>query len=327
MMPSPEISDADRATAAKVGVAAIEAFYGSRLEDLDGDCQFLHSHLERLLKRSGFGSLKIETRSKGLDSVVAKLQKKCADPASNYCQRILGGETPDKIITDLVGVRITTQFSDQIDEVAELIKKNFSISPEECVDHRVPSSHDKFGYAALHIVANPIETTSTLIYFTDCKFEVQIRSALMDIWSVVNWDIAYKGESDVPSEILRRISTLSALFYLVDQEFTRIRDETTEVSAELARDQDCLNGFDSTYLSEDVASALRRRGIVFCDDERTQLQACYEEVGRYFEYDRTLEKIVQRDTLAVFLLDRERFSWIISQDVKSAVENIDRRTK
>ncbi|HEY4848750.1 MAG TPA: RelA/SpoT domain-containing protein [Methylocella sp.] len=285
-----------------------------------GDAEFLRGYFERLLCRCGYSSLIVEARPKPLASAIDKIRRKCADENSPYCSRILNGEPPERILTDLVGVRITCKFSDQIDEVEALLAKNFSLRDIERIDHRKPKHYGNFGYAALHLVADPIQTSVTQIYFSDCAFEIQIRSALMDVWSVVNWDIAYTEERKAPYELLRRMSTLSALFYLVDQEFIRIRDEMSEESNALRS----VTGDQAFEFSTEIAGALAKRGITFDLRDRAKLVDFAEKARTYIAKDGDLGRIVTVDALALYLFDRDRFAWIVNERTAKAVDDIDR---
>jgi ppGpp synthetase/RelA/SpoT-type nucleotidyltranferase len=311
----------DRNRATEIGVAAITAFYGSRSLDLESDSEFLKGHFSRLLRRSGYSSLTVETRSKELDKAIEKIRRKCADENSQYSARILAGEPPERILTDLVGVRITCKFSDQIDEIEKLVRANCVLREAERIDYRRPKHYGNFGYAALHLVADPIEASSS-VYFSGCAFELQIRSALMDIWGVVNWDIAYTDERTLPYELLRRMSTLSALFYLVDQEFIRIRDEMADRVAITLNSQETEG--DNFQFSPDVAAALLKRGIAFEPLERVKLVECSKKAQTYFSRDVVLENNTTLDALALYLFDRDKFAWIVNDLSIKAVDDIDR---
>jgi ppGpp synthetase/RelA/SpoT-type nucleotidyltranferase len=313
----------DRDRAAAIGTAALGAFYGSRSADLEGDAEFLESHVKRLLTRSGYPSLKVEGRPKARDSAIQKLRRKCADNGSHYFRRILDGEPPQAVLTDLVGIRITCRFSDQIDEVATLIRANYLVRDADCVDHRQPVNYAAFGYAALHLVAEPVKATATQVYYSGCAFEIQIRSSLMDIWSVVNWDIAYTDERDIPQELLRRMSSISALFYLVDQEFTRIRDEVSEGSKRTAEEELGSAGVAVSF-SDKLAVSLAKRGIAFDAAERKVLGEHFARASSYLAKDPSLGALATQDAVALFLSDRDRFAWVLGALAVKAIGEIER---
>jgi ppGpp synthetase/RelA/SpoT-type nucleotidyltranferase len=316
-----KLSAEDRERAAEIGVTSIRAFYGSRAGDLDGDCEFLEGHLRRTLDRGGFSALAVKARPKKLSSAIDKIRRKCADANSSYASRLLKGEHPQQILTDLVGARITCKFSDQIDVIEELLKANYKLRNSARMDYRKPKEFGYFGYAALHLVGEPITASATQIYYSGCAFELQVRSALMDIWSVVNWDVAYTDEDDIPYEILRRMSTLSALFYLVDQEFIRIR---TEASLGPERSAFAHKSPMAFEFSPAVAQALARRSINASELEHEDLLSSRTKAQYYYSKDSSLGRHVTVDALALYLLDKERFSWLINHEVLHILGEIDR---
>ena len=221
-----KLNDSDIDRAIKLGKSSLAAFYDSRQGDLQYDCDHLEKHLRSLLERNGFPSLEITCKPKELKSALQKIERKCLDAESGYADRILDGIPAEDIMTDLVRGRITCHFSDQIDMVAQQIKKHFTVIPDFSEDHQLPTRFAEFGYHALHLIFEPPTMSGGIqTYFSDRRIEIQIRSALMDIWSVVNWDIGYKSGKEVAPEIKRRLAGVSALFYLVDREFMGIRDD------------------------------------------------------------------------------------------------------
>lgn len=140
-------------------------------------------------------------------------------------------ETKDKYktlndITDILGLRIITYFSDDVDEVAEIIEKEFKIDVQKSVDKRKALEPDRFGYLSLHYIASLSEERLKLTEYqeySDYCFEIQIRSLLQHAWAEIEHDIGYKSSAAVPHEIKRNFSRLAGLLELADEEFKRIR--------------------------------------------------------------------------------------------------------
>ncbi len=76
-----------------------------------------------------------------------KLSDKYLDPKKNY------SKLTD--ITDLAALRIITYYEDEVDQVAEVIKKEFIVIPEKSIDKR-ETAPDKFGYYAFNLVCTHI---------------------------------------------------------------------------------------------------------------------------------------------------------------------------
>jgi putative GTP pyrophosphokinase len=101
-------------------------------------------------------------------------------------------------ITDLVGIRVIVYFEDEIDQVADIIEKEFVIDRENSIDKRI-IGEDKFGYRSLHYVASFKPNRLKLreySSFKKLKFEIQIRSILQHSWAEIEHDLGYKGENE-----------------------------------------------------------------------------------------------------------------------------------
>lgn len=118
-------------------------------------------------------------------------------------------------ITDLVGLRIITFYSDEVDKVAAIAKRIFDIDWKESVDKRKIHELDAFGYNSLHYICR-LKTGGP-------RFELQMRTALQHVWSTITHDTCYKGDVKIPNEYLRQFSRLAGMMELIDDEFSRLR--------------------------------------------------------------------------------------------------------
>lgn len=160
----------------------------------------------------------VSARVKDRDSLLKKIDKK-----DKY-------STIDEI-TDVIGVRIITHYSDEVDAVAALLKKEFIIDEENSIDKRELLDPDRFGYLSLHYVAElNNERIKLLEYkqFDKIKFEIQIRSILQHTWAEIEHDIGYKSKSEVPKEVRRQFSRLAGLLEIADSEFVNIRSSLVD---------------------------------------------------------------------------------------------------
>jgi hypothetical protein len=199
------------------------------------------------------------------------------------------------------------------------LRRHYLFRDSERIDYRKPQEYGHFGYAALHVIGEPIEVKPTQIYYSDCAFEVQIRSALMDVWGVFNWGTAYTEEKDIPYDVLRRMSTLSALLYLVDEEFIRIRGEIGRQEAAIS-----ISKSEVTKLSQKLRLALERRNISLDRKDYERLGEYQQKAEDYFSKDGSLQDYISVDALALYLLDGERFAWLINEEVTLKISRVDR---
>lgn len=169
------------------------------LEQLAKDA---YDQLRRALRDQGIYVTAIEYRVKTEKSLAGKLELKGAKYKS----------IDD--VTDLVGMRVITFYTDEVDKVAAIAKRVFDIDWQESVDKR-KHQLNVFGYNSLHYICR-LKTGSP-------RFELQMRTALQHVWSTIEHDTGYKGDVKIPNEYLRQFSRLAGMLELIDDEFSRLR--------------------------------------------------------------------------------------------------------
>jgi ppGpp synthetase/RelA/SpoT-type nucleotidyltranferase len=151
-----------------------------------------------------------ERRVKTEDSLTGKLEKKGYKYKTIYD------------ITDLVGIRAVTYYTDDVDKVAAIAKQIFDIDWKNSVDKR-KHQLDSFGYLSLHYICYLKEGP-----LRDIPFEIQMRTALQHVWSAIEHDIGYKGAVKLPPEFVRQFSRLAGMLEMADDEFSRLRTAMSE---------------------------------------------------------------------------------------------------
>jgi putative GTP pyrophosphokinase len=145
-----------------------------------------------------------------------KLQSKYTDPQKNY--RRLDD------ITDLVGLRIITYYEDEIDLVAEVIRREFEIDSENSADRRI-SEPDRFGYYAInYIVRHSAQRLRSVEYkrFSGQCCEIQITSILRHAWAEIQHEW-YDLRDEFPDQIKRRFARMAALLEVAESEFLELK--------------------------------------------------------------------------------------------------------
>ena len=123
-------------------------------------------------------------------------------------------------ITDLVGIRVITFYTDEVDKVAVIAKRIFDIDWQESVDKRKLHELNSFGYNSLHYICR-LKTGGP-------RFELQMRTALQHVWSTIEHDTGYKGDVKIPDVYLRQFGRLAGMMELIDDEFSRLRTVLTD---------------------------------------------------------------------------------------------------
>jgi len=164
--------------------------------------------LHEAIGRYGLEVTAVEARVKTEQSLAGKLALKGAKYATL------------RDITDLVGARIVTYYTDDVDRIASMAEQLFEIDWNNSVDKRRLHQLDSFGYNSLHYICK--------IPGYNFRFELQLRTTLQHAWAAINHDTGYKTGIEIPKEYLRRINRLAGLLEMADDEFSRIRSEITD---------------------------------------------------------------------------------------------------
>lgn len=161
----------------------------------------------------------MEHRVKTADSLAGKLELKGAKYHSL------------NDVTDIVGFRVVTFYSADVDKVAVIVSETFNVDRDNSVDKRKLHRLDSFGYNSLHYICSLPKTIvddPEQPLLNELRFEIQMRTALQHVWSTLDHDTGYKGNVKIPREYLRQFNRLAGMLELIDEEFSRLRTILTD---------------------------------------------------------------------------------------------------
>ena len=167
----------------------------------------VYDQLRQVLHEQSVELSAIEYRVKTEQSLAGKLERKGDKYASL------------EDITDLVGLRIITFYTDDVDKVAAIVQQLYDVDWSNSIDKRKAHELTSFGYNSLHYICRLKEGSA--------PFEIQMRTALQHVWSAIEHDIGYKGAVKLPPEYRRQFSRLAGMLELADDEFSRLRTTMT----------------------------------------------------------------------------------------------------
>lgn len=194
---------------------------GRTMEEYEQQCELYSAFTEKA--ETLVGEL-LEEKGLPVHSITSRVKE---EPSlRNKLHRFEGKYSKLDDVTDVAGIRIITHYVDDVDAVAAAIEEEFDIDTTASVDKGALLDPDRFGYLSLHYVAKLAPARLQLTEyqrFSDCKVEIQIRSILQHAWAEIEHELGYKSRQAVPREIRRRLSRLTAILELADEEFALLR--------------------------------------------------------------------------------------------------------
>lgn len=175
---------------------------------------FVNQALKEFIKKEDFFVMSTEHRTKEIDSLEGKLNRKA------------GKYRSINEITDLVAFRIICYFADTVDAIAEKLSTIFDIDYKNSIDKRNSLQATEFGYISLHYVCYLKENDCKMNpSFRHIRFEIQLRSVLQHAWAEIEHNLGYKSHFGIPRVLRRQFSRTAGLLEIADDEFMSLRDD------------------------------------------------------------------------------------------------------
>jgi Uncharacterized protein conserved in bacteria len=178
-----------------------------------------------------------------------KGEKSFLDKAQRY-------DDPRSEINDLVGLRVITYFTGEIDRVERKLSGLFAVDPSLTKDKANDLGRDRLGYRARHFVCAigpDRELLDDWKSFRDIRFEVQVTTVLGHAWAEFEHDRGYKSPGQLPPELERRLNLAAGLLEVADRELDWLAGEisnyTIEIAQEIGRGDEALSQIDLNAIS------------------------------------------------------------------------------
>lgn len=279
--------------------------------------------LESLLNENEIPYLSINYRVKEQNSFLEKIDRK------EYTKPFIETE-------DICGVRIICYFQNDIQNIQKIIKKEFDVYEEQSKQELLNAT--EFGYRSTHLIASVHKEWASTPAFrgiVDLKFEIQVRTILMHSWAEIEHKLAYKSESDIPKDLRRQFSFISAALENADFQFEVIKNAIHDNNSKLISRAEEDNKFDdSIELNLDNLQAFldftfkdRKRNIkqtqrILTEMFDSEISFSYL-VNGFIKYENVLSKIEEEDINNLtpedkeFYLTDSKFLWSQSGAVRA----------
>lgn len=156
----------------------------------------------------------INSRIKSPDSIRRKLQQKELE---------ITFENARDRLNDLVGVRATCFFEDDIYELVSRISEQADVKVLKEKDYiKNPKNN---GYKSFHLVIEiPVFTGEDCAY---CKVEIQFRTVAMDFWAQLDYQLCYKKDmhSNKHKKIAEKLASYAREIEKLDHGMLKMRKE------------------------------------------------------------------------------------------------------
>ena len=241
------------------------------------ELQVKFNHMVKEYRQAGIYSPieQVLGRVKSISSILGKAQKQGID-----IDQIEGN------ILDIAGIRLICQFTDDIYNVADLIRARSDmevINEKDYVKNIKPS-----GYRSYHIIVRyKVETVKGTKVI---PVEIQIRTLGMNFWAIIEHSLQYKYNGNIPSHVRERLTSTADAIYTLDNEMMSIHEEIIDaqnfVSTKANIVSDILNNIQSLY------KVANKQEIIKIQDEFYDIYET-EDVAKLQRFSRQLDMIAE----------------------------------
>ena len=213
------------------------------------ELQVKFNHMVKEYRQAGIYSPieQVLGRVKSISSILGKAQKQG-----------IGIDQIEGKILDIAGIRLICQFTDDIYNVADLIRARSDMEV--------------------------IKGTKVI------PVEIQIRTLGMNFWAIIEHSLQYKYNGNIPSHVRERLTSAADAIYTLDNEMMSIHEEIIDaqnfVSTKANIVSDILNNIQSLY------KVANKQEIIKIQDEFYEIYET-EDVAKLQRFSRQLDMIAE----------------------------------
>ena len=245
----------------------IKKIYESYNPVLSEIMQKIEAKLKKTIKLASMPTYK--SRIKSFNSYYRKILRLKADEFSSRGKLVE--------LTDMIGIRIICAFIEDLHEVEQQVRKNFTVKEVEYKGSG--DNFREFGYESIHVLisipADCMPDSNSEKVPDGLVCEIQIRTILQDAWAEVEHELIYKTEfSPFDMPLRRKLASINASLSLADTIFQEIRDYQKKLQLETSERRE------SFYEKVDETTG------EFSEEEKSKLKSDTKEIGKASQFIR-----------------------------------------
>ncbi len=178
----------------------------------------------------------VDGRVKTVSSILDKMRKKN-----------ISFEQLEEGVEDIAGIRIITQFVEDIETVAKLIGQRSDMTVIQEKDYL--KNQKKSGYRSFHLIV--LYTIQTVDGPKQLQVEIQIRTMAMNFWATTEHSLQYKYKGEIPEHVAQQLIKASEAIEVLDKEMSEVRSEImdAQIDSRIQTNlvQDILRNIENLY--------------------------------------------------------------------------------
>ncbi len=134
-------------------------------------------------------------------------------------------------LPDIAGIRIITFFEEEVQVIAEIIRREFNVFPSSEQPKATLTDPHRFGYVSASQQVGLLDNRLELIEYRRFRgflVELQVRSVLQHSWLEINKHLGFHQKGLCPPAKQREYGRIAALFELADLELNKIKPHANQ---------------------------------------------------------------------------------------------------